>query len=139
MKKILYVAMMAIASVVMLTACGGSNEKKTVNVDGEEVVVSQEVADLDLQGISDLVKKNSSEVTSDDYDFIIDQLEILNKKTGKMSKEEFKVWQDSLSNDDKGVVITLGMMAAGMQKRAELTDSQRERLNKVMTELEQRD
>lgn len=139
MKKILYVAMMAIASVVMLTACGGSNEKKTVNVDGEEVVVSQEVADLDLQGISDLVKKNSSEVTSDDYDFIIDQLEILNNKTGKMSKEEFKVWQDSLSNDDKGVVITLGMMAAGMQKRAELTDSQRERLNKVMTELEQRD
>lgn len=138
MKKILYVAFMAIAAAT-ITACGGSNEKKSVNVDGQEVVVSEEVADLDLQGISDLVKKNSKDVTADDYDFVIDQLEILNKKTARMGKEEFKIWQDSLSSDDKGVVMTLGIMAAGMQERAELSDSQRERLDKVMAELDKRD
>lgn len=138
MKKILYVAFMAIAAAT-ITACGGSNEKKSVNVDGQEVVVSEEVADLDLQGISDLVKKSSKDVTADDYDFVIDQLEILNKKTAKMSKEEFKIWQDSLSSDDKGVVMTLGIMAAGMQERANLSDSQRERLDKVMAELDKRD
>lgn len=138
MKKILYVAFMAIAAATM-TACGGSNEKKSVTVDGQEVVVSEEVADLDLQGISDLVKKNSKDVTADDYDFVIDQLEILNKKTARMGKEEFKIWQDSLSSDDKGVVMTLGIMAAGMQERAELSDSQRERLDKVMAELDKRD
>ena len=54
MKKILYVSLMAIA-VATMTACGGSNEKKSVTVDGQEVVVTEEVADLDLQGISDLV------------------------------------------------------------------------------------
>lgn len=138
MKKILYVAFMAIAAATM-TACGGSNEKKSVTVDGQEVVVSEEVADLDLQGISDLVKKSSKDVTADDYDFVIDQLEILNKKTAKMSKEEFKIWQDSLSSDDQGVVMTLGIMAAGMQERANLSDSQRERLDKVMAELDKRD
>lgn len=138
MKKILYVAFIAIAAAT-ITACGGSNEKKSVTVDGQEVVVSEEVADLDLQGISDLVKKNSKDVTADDYDFVIDQLEILNKKTARMGKEEFKIWQDSLSSDDKGVVMTLGIMAAGMQERAELSDSQRERLDKVMAELDKRD
>lgn len=138
MKKILYVTFMAIA-VATMTACGGSNEKKSVTVDGQEVVVSEEVADLDLQGISDLVKKSSKDVTADDYDFVIDQLEILNKKTAKMSKEEFKTWQDSLSSDDQGVVMTLGIMAAGMQERANLSDSQRERLDKVMAELDKRD
>ncbi|MDD6227720.1 MAG: hypothetical protein PUA94_01595 [Bacteroidales bacterium] len=138
MKKILYVAFMAIAAATM-TACGGSNEKKSVNVDGQEVVVSEEVADLDLQGISDLVKKDSKDVTADDYDFVIDQLEILNKKTAKMNNEEFQIWRDSLSSDDKGVVMTLGLMAEGMQKRAELSDSQRERLDKVLAELDKRD
>lgn len=138
MKKILYVAFMAIAAATM-TACGGSNEKKSVNVDGQEVVVSEEVADLDLQGISDLVKKDSKDITADDYDFVIDQLEILNKKTAKMNNEEFQIWRDSLSSDDKGVVMTLGLMAEGMQKRAELSDSQRERLDKVLAELDKRD
>ena len=76
MKKILYVSLMAIA-VATMTACGGSNEKKSVTVDGQEVVVTEEVADLDLQGISDLVKKSSKDVTAADYDFVIDQLEIL--------------------------------------------------------------
>lgn len=137
MKKILYVAFMAIAAT--MTACGGSNEKKSVNVDGQEVVVSEEVADLDLQGISDLVKKDSKDITADDYDFVIDQLEILNKKTAKMNNEEFQIWRDSLSSDDKGVVMTLGLMAEGMQKRAELSDSQRERLDKVLAELDKRD
>lgn len=138
MKKILYVAFMAIAAATM-TACGGSNEKKSVNVDGQEVVVSEEVADLDLQGISDLVKKDSKDVTADDYDFVIDQLEILNKKTAKMNNEEFQIWRDSLSSDDKGVVMTLGIMAAGMQEQAKLSDSQRERLDKVLAELDKRD
>ena len=126
MKKILYVSLMAIA-VATMTACGGSNEKKSVTVDGQEVVVTEEVADLDLQGISDLVKKSSKDVTAADYDFVIDQLEILNKKTARMSNEEFKIWRDSLSSDDKGVVMTL------------LSDSQRERLDKVMAELDKRD
>lgn len=138
MKKILYVAFMAIA-VATMTACSGSNEKKSVTVDGQEVVVSEEVADLDLQGISDLVKKSSKDVTADDYDFVIDQLEILNKKTAKMNNEEFQIWRDSLSSDDQGVVMTLGLMAEGMQKRAELSDSQRERLDKVLAELDKRD
>lgn len=138
MKKILYVAFIAIA-VATMTACGGSNEKKSVTVDGQEVVVSEEVADLDLQGISDLVKKSSKDVTADDYDFVIDQLEILNKKTARMSNEEFEIWRDSLSSDDKGVVMTLGIMAAGMQEQAKLSDSQRERLDKVMAELDKRD
>lgn len=138
MKKFLYVAFMAIA-VATMTACGGSNEKKSVTVDGQEVVVSEEVADLDLQGISDLVKKSSKDVTADDYDFVIDQLEILNKKTARMSKEEFEIWRDSLSSDDKGVVMTLGIMAAGMQEQAKLSDSQRERLDKVMAKLDKRD
>lgn len=138
MKKILYVSLMAIA-VATMTACGGSNEKKSVTVDGQEVVVTEEVADLDLQGISDLVKKSSKDVTAADYDFVIDQLEILNKKTARMSNEEFKIWRDSLSSDDKGVVMTLGIMAAGMQEQAKLSDSQRERLDKVMAELDKRD
>lgn len=138
MKKILYVSLMAIA-VATMTACGGSNEKKSVTVDGQEVVVTEEVADLDLQGISDLVKKSSKDITATDYDFVIDQLEILNKKTARMSNEEFKIWRDSLSSDDKGVVMTLGIMAAGMQEQAKLSDSQRERLDKVMAELDKRD
>lgn len=138
MKKILYVSLMAIA-VATMTACGGSNEKKSVTVDGQEVVVTEEVADLDLQGISDLVKKSSKDITAADYDFVIDQLEILNKKTARMSNEEFKIWRDSLSSDDKGVVMTLGIMAAGMQEQAKLSDSQRERLDKVMAELDKRD
>ena len=138
MKKILYVSLMAIA-VATMTACGGSKEKKSVTVDGQEVVVTEEVADLDLQGISDLVKKSSKDVTAADYDFVIDQLEILNKTTARMSNEEFKIWRDSLSSDDKGVVMTLGIMAAGMQEQAKLSDSQRERLDKVMAELDKRD
>ena len=52
---------------------------------------------------------------------------------------EFKIWRDSLSSDDKGVVMTLGIMAAGMQEQAKLSDSQRERLDKVMAELDKRD
>lgn len=137
MRKIIFCVFMALAAVSMMVACGGSsNQKKSVSIDGEEVVVSQEVADLDLQGISDLVKKNSADITSDDYDFVIEQLEILNKKTGNMDKEEFKVWKDSLSKDDQGVVMTLAMMAAGMQKRGKLSDEQKARLEKVMAELD---
>lgn len=138
MKKIFYVAFVAFVTLATLVACGDSKEKKSVTVDGKEVVVSQEVAALDLQGISDLVKKNSDDVTSSDYDFVIDQLEILSKKTGKMSEEEFKLWSDSLISDDQGVVMALGMMGTGMLKRGELSDEQRARLVKVMEELDKK-
>lgn len=136
MRKIIFYVIMAFVALTAMVACGGSNEKKTVSIDGEEVVVSQEVADLDLQGISDLIKKNSADITSDDYDFVIEQLEILNKKTSNMDKEEFKIWKDSLSKDDQGVVMTLAIMAAGMQKRGELSDEQKARLEKVMADLD---
>lgn len=136
MRKIIFYVLMAFVALTAMVACGGSNEKRSVSIDGEEVVVSQEVADLDLQGISDLIKKNSADITSDDYDFVIEQLEILNKKTSNMDKEEFKIWKDSLSKDDQGVVMTLAIMAAGMQKRGELSDEQKARLEKVMADLD---
>ena len=66
MKKVFFIAAVCSMFLLSLTACGSKT--------------------LDRKGIEDLTKKEKSEVTEADYDFILDQMEIVSDMAQEKSQ-----------------------------------------------------
>lgn len=135
MKKILYVCFAAIIALVTMVACSGSKEMKTDAAGSEETAVDvTSGADLDFKGIREVLGKSNDEACPKDYDFIIDQVEILTKTVSGMNKDEARAWKESLSADDQETVEGLCLVAGIMGKRnKKLSPAQKERLEKILS------
>lgn len=137
MKKLLTLAAAAALVIPPITSCSGSKSADSDSTSAEKTetsVASEEESaglDFDQQGLKALMDKNKEELTEDDIDFLLDQAEILVNKTEGMTKEEFKEYKKSLSSDDMGTIMVIGMGCESARKSGIMTDSQKERLEKL--------
>lgn len=107
LKSLKYLAIAAIA-VISLASCSGTPKQ------------------LDVQGIQAFTEKKGSDVTEADYDFLIDQLEILHDQTEGMSKEEASAFLDSLPKEQQEAAMVVALALGFGQDN--LTEAQKQRL-----------
>lgn len=136
MKKLIRLAAAAAILLPVMAGCSGQKSAGNDSATGTEqteTASAEENAglDFDQQGLKALMDKNKEELTEDDIDFLLDQAEILVKKTKGMTKEEFKEYKKSLSSDDMGTIMVIGMGCESARKSGIMTDSQKERLEKL--------
>lgn len=111
MKKIFFIAAVCSMFLLSLTACGSKT--------------------LDRKGIEDLTKKEKSEVTEADYDFILDQMEILS------DMDQEKIQEEILKSEDGQYIFALAMMSTAVAKNG--TPAQKKRLRKILEESKKQD
>ena len=94
MKSILRLMALTVILLPLLAACGSKTE--TNSGSKSEKTETAAPATLDMQRITDISKKNSDEITSSDFDFLIDQMEIVMKPTKDMTSEQRKEYMGNL-------------------------------------------
>lgn len=133
MKSIKLLALVAVL-VPMLFACGKSDKQSN---DGEKassdkVEVASTHAELDVERIMTFQSKKGSELTEKDYDFLLDQLEIVVNKANELPAEQAKSFITTLDGEQQNAVMIVAMILADQSK---FTDKQKQRFQ----ELEARD
>lgn len=133
MKRSVLILATAAFLTIGLAACSGnksenSNEAVPTEEVVEEVVVAEAPAALDIDGLKALTKKKSKELTSADYDFLLDQCDIIAAKVSGMSKEEAS---KNLSEDEMGALIVIAMGLDSAKKKGLLTDAQLKRYEEM--------
>lgn len=131
MKKLMHSLVFLVVSFVAFGAC--SDGKTTVtNADGEvQEVKTEALKGLDYQGIQNLLDDSKKELTEDDVDFLLDQMEVFVEKTEGMTKDEYKQYFNSLTSDEQGAVFVLGLGLAGAEKGGKFTESQKKRFEEL--------
>lgn len=127
MKKSIYWVFATLAMLAM-TACGGKNEKSETTEESGQVVETSATPDYD--GINALDAK-AEELTASDYDFLLDQAEILTDMAIKMGKEDYQKFVENLSEEKMGAVFKLGAGLSASAKQGKLSDSQLKRFNEL--------
>lgn len=90
-KNFLLMALFAIAT-IGLAGCS-NNKTENTDVTSETEQVTEAPTEFDFEGLEALTKKSNKEVTSADYDFLLDQAEIFAKKVHGLSKEEMETYK----------------------------------------------
>lgn len=117
MKKLfMMMALAAISLPLMLTSCSGSGN-----------------ATLDKEKITQL-SKSGSDLTEDDYDFLLDQLEIILKPSKDMTPEDRKNYVLNLDNDFQEAMIIIAFGLQGGIDKDKLSNKQIKRYNKLEEE-----
>ena len=131
MKK--FVQCLAVAATMIVVRCSCSDGKTTVtNAEGEvKEVKTEALKGLDYQGIQNLLDDSKKELTEDDVDFLLDQMEVFVEKTEGMTKDEYKQYFNSLTSDEQGAVFVLGLGLAGAEKGGKFTESQKKRFEEL--------
>ena len=131
MKK--FVQCLAVAATMIVVMCSCSDGKTTVtNAEGEvQEVKTEALKGLDYQGIQNLLDDSKKELTEDDVDFLLDQMEVFVEKTEGMTKDEYKQYFNSLTSDEQGAVFVLGLGLAGAENGGKFTESQKKRFEEL--------
>lgn len=131
MKKTLIYVALAVVCMVSGISCSSNKAEKPEEKTEVEQVDEVKSTDFDMKRLKELVNRKSSEISSDDYDFLIDQLEILVEKTERMSPQEYEAYAKNLSSDDMGAIMVIGMGLEGAKKRGKLSAAQLSRYNSL--------
>ena len=124
---------LAVAATMIVVMCSCSDGKTTVtNAEGEvQEVKTEALKGLDYQGIQNLLDDSKKELTEDDVDFLLDQMEVFVEKTEGMTKDEYKQYFNSLTSDEQGAVFVLGLGLAGAENGGKFTESQKKRFEEL--------
>lgn len=122
---------MAIAAILpVMLSCSGNNESKAADDNVSGTTVEEALpAKVDVERLSEMMKNSSKDMKSEDYDFLLDQLEIIAKPTDGMSKEERQTYMKGLDNDMQGAIIVISMGLQSGKKKGVLTEKQLERFD----------
>lgn len=133
-KSILKLMTLTVIALPMLFSCSGNKESQTdTETTQEEATVEEaEPATLDLDRLAGF--KGAKDLTESDYDFLLDQLEIIAKPTAGMSKEERQTYMKGLDKDTQGAIFIIAFAVESAKKQGKLSDKQLKRYE----ELEQR-
>lgn len=131
MKKVFLLATVAIFCMAPVVSCSGDKAEKGDGAAEVEQVVETRSTELDMERLKDLVNKESSEITSADFDFLIEQGEIFADKTEKMSKDEYNQYIKTLSTDEVGAVMVIAMGLEAAKNQGKLSDEQLKRYNSL--------
>lgn len=120
---------LAVVAVSMFVVSSCSNGKTTdTNADGDAVEVETvEATELDYQGVKDLMNSGKEKLTEDDVDFLLDQMEVIIKKTEGMTKEEYNAYLSALTGEEQEVVMMIAFGLAGAEQQNLFTEDQKKR------------
>lgn len=135
MKRIKMLAIVAVL-VSMLFSCGKSDKQTN---DGEkasiEVVETVASTDLDVERIMTYKEiKDQSQLSEKDYDFLLDQMEILVNKANELPADQAKNFIKTLDKNQQDAAFIVGIILASADQST-WTDKQK----KHFKELEARD
>lgn len=127
-KKTLFLS--AFISALVFTAC--SENKGKPAMEGTSGAVENTVANtarqtFDTEGINKLAKKDAIDLSPKEIDFLLDQLEILVKRSEGMTSEEYRKFFKTLSGDEQEAMMTVAMQIAGAEKKGKLSEKQMKR------------
>lgn len=130
MKKYLLMMAVAIIATAGLSSCGGN--KGGESNEGSETTeqTSPKSTEIDYAGINALESKGE-ELTSDDYDFLLDQTEILTNKALDMSKDEYQNFVNNLTEEQMGAIFKLGLGLSTAAKQGKLSAAQLQRYEEL--------
>lgn len=116
--------------------CIGCSDKKAATPEATEQTESpeKESADLDFDKLDDLCKKDASELTSEDFDFLLDQFEVICKDSKGMSKEERQLWLKNLDQKSQEYVFLIALGVENAQKKGKLSQKQSDRYKNMEEE-----
>lgn len=126
MKRFLILTLI-VFSLSALTSCGGKSDKEKTTTETEQV--SEPSSTPDYDGLIALAQK-SGDLTSGDYDFLLDQTEVFTNMAIKMGKEEYEKYISNLTEEQMGAIFELGALTAAANK-GKLSDSQLKRFNEL--------
>lgn len=129
MKKTLFAMAIAIITSVSLSSCGGDKKGETNQGADATEQTSPKASDLDYEKLGALVEK--SELSSADYDFLLDQVEILHNKFQGMSKEEIDAFRANLNADELAGMMLIAMGLAQAEEDGKLSASQLQRYEEM--------
>lgn len=129
------IKLLAIIAILMplLFSCGKSDSQSN---DGDntstEVTETPVSTELDVDRIMSYKSKSNSDLNEKDYDFLLDQLEIIVNKANELPADQAKAFYTTLDSKQQDAVLIVAMI---LTDRSKLTDKQMERFQ----ELEARD
>lgn len=85
--------------------------------------------EVDVEGIKAMAEKSADTMTEADYDFMIDQVEIIDNQLKGLNKEEQRAFLDSLDKNQQEAYVAVALWASFVDSDR-LTEKQRERLKK---------
>lgn len=129
---------MAIAAIFvpLLAGCGSKGSKQSENTAAEErVEVSAETSvdaqSLDVDRINGYIQKRPADMKAADYDFLLDQLEILCKQTEGMNKKQRQAWVSGLDENTLNAMMIIGMTLPDAEEQQLLSSPQAERYKEL--------
>lgn len=133
MKKIFKMLAFAAISIPLMTACSGNKDASGDSAATEQTSAAAENdnsgnLDFDLEGLKKLMDKDGKDLTSDDYDFLLDQAEVVVRRTEGMTPDEVKEYRSKLTEDETGTIMIIGMGCQAAKKSGKLSESQLRRL-----------
>lgn len=132
------IKLMAIAAIFvpMLAGCGSKGGKQSENTAAEERVeasaeTSVDAKSLDVERINGYIQKRPADMRAADYDFLLDQLEILCKQTEGMNKKQRQEWASGIDENTLNAMMIIGMTLPEAEEQHLLSDSQAERYKEL--------
>ena len=123
------------AVALLLSACSpGSAKADAADSAAAEEVVGKTPAELDIEKIKELSKKGKAEMTEADFDFLLDQFELISTRFNGLSEDEAKSYMKTMDSDQAGAVIVVSMAAAAAAKGGMFTREQQERYLSMIPE-----
>lgn len=118
-----------IITTIGVSGCSG-NKGESGNVsDREQVSETTESTEFDYAGVNALA--NKSELSSSDYDFLLDQIEILTNKAIEMGKDEYEKSFSNMTEEQVSAILVLGAGLQAAAKNGKLSDAQLKRYEEL--------
>lgn len=130
--KFIFRIMVIAAILPVIFSCSGKNESKAADDNVSEAAVEEaSQTKVDVERLSEIMKNSSKDMKSEDYDLLLDQLEIIAKPTDGMSKEERQTYMKGLDKDLQGTIIVISMGLQSAKKKGILSEKQLNRFEEL--------
>lgn len=116
----------------MLTACSNNKAQKDTSdkpETTETTKVDKDGLGIDVERLQKLFKQD--DVSEDDCDFLLDQIELYADQVEGMSKKEQEQYLKSLPKKEQEALIMVALGLSEAKKGGKLTDSQVEKFNEL--------
>lgn len=124
------IRMMAIVA-ICIPVITGCSEKKSQTTEEATTQTEIQIDALDLDRVNAYAKTTDAEMTSDDYDFLLDQLEIICKEFDGKSKEDVQKLMQNMDENEMSALLVIGMAIPAAEKSGKLSTSQLERFKSL--------
>ncbi len=136
MKKSIYCSL-AIILILGITSCSNNKAQSDTSEKtqtSETTKVDKGRLGVDVERVQKLVKQD--DISEDDCDFLLDQMELFVDQVEGKSKDEREQYLKSLPQDEQEAMFVIGLGLSAAKKGGKMTDSQLERYNEMESKCE---